>query len=724
MTPEEVKVMMVKSSIINTHPELIGEIHPTRNGEFDPRNYSHGSHKKIWWKCPKGDDHEWQASIYSRVNGNGCSVCAGKTVVKSNSLEHSFPEIAKQWHPTKNGELIPEKVYPGSHKRVWWKCPVDEDHVWQSTIYNRTRGTNCPFCSGQMVAKSNCLSTTHPELAREWHPTKNGKLTPESVTAGSSHRVWWKCPKGDDHEWQAVIYSRKNGNGCSVCSGRTVVRSNSLAHNFPEISKEWHPTKNGKITPADVYHGSQKRVWWKCFEGQDHEWETPIFQRTNIGVGCPVCAGRMVVKSNCLSTTNPEIALQWYQLKNDPVTPEQVTAGSDKKFWWKCENGDDHLWKTSVNIRTRGSGCPICSNNKLVESNSLEALFPELASEWHLTKNGTLTPADVQAYSNRQVWWQCKVNPNHAWKAYINNRHKAGCPYCGGLGGSKYEIRIYSELLTVFPDTEFHAKIHGKEIDVYISSLSLGIEYDGKHWHQNKEKKDTAKNEFLNSKGVKVIRIRESGLNLTSINDINFDPKSSDLELTLSLMEKIKSVIPTGNPAQDRLSSYLMKSKLQNNDYTEFLVNWFPKPVPGQSLQDKYPAIASEWHPSRNSFLKPKDVSPHAGFKVWWQCEKGHEWETTIDHRTSKSKTGCPECYRLTPRNVKIPERNILAVAAPSIALEWHPIRNAKLTPQHVGYKSHKKVWWKCPNNHEWEARIDSRTAGNGCPYCSGRLKS
>ncbi len=703
---------------------MAGEIHPTKNSGFDLTQFSSGSHKKIWWKCPQADDHEWQAVIYSRANGNDCPFCSGRKVAQSNCLATTSPELARQWHMEKNGVLTPNMVTSGTHRKVWWKCPKGDDHEWQSTVSNRTGGRNCPVCSGQKVVQSNCLATTHPDLAKEWHIEKNGDLTPEMVSSGSPKKAWWKCPKGDDHEWQSTIASRSAGNGCSVCAGRTVVKSNSLEFCYPEVAKQWHPNKNGVLIPAKVYHGASKRVWWLCSNGDDHVWKASIFQRTNLGTGCPVCTGNIVVQSNCLVTTHPDLVQEWYWPKNSSITPADITAGSDKKVWWKCDKGSDHIWKTSVYHRTHGQGCPICSNNKLVESNSLEALFPELASEWHPTKNGILKTHEVQAHSNIRVWWKCKVNPKHEWQAYINNRHKAGCPYCRGLRSSKYEIRIYSELVTLFPDTEFHARVYGKEIDVYIPSQLLGIEYDGRYWHKNKREKDVSKNEFLNSKGVKIIRIRESGLSLISQNDIEYDTKNSDLDLILSLVSKIASVLPQNIPEQANLDSYLRKSELQNEEYTKFLVNWFPKPIPGESLQDKYPEIAIEWHPTRNSFLKPNFVFPHAGIKVWWKCEKGHEWETTIDHRTRKSSTGCPECYKIGPRNIKTPKGNLLAVASPAIASEWHPIKNGKLTPEHVGFKSHKKVWWKCPNYHEWEARIDSRTAGNGCPYCSGRLKS
>ena len=110
----------------------------------------------------------------------------------------------------------------------------------------------------------NCTRTSllqsHLSLALEWHPFKNGKLKPDQVTAGSSGiKIWWKCPKGDDHEWQAIIVSRTNGRGCPVCRNLLVVLSNCLATINPKLAQEWHPTKNKKLTPFNVVAGSGKK---------------------------------------------------------------------------------------------------------------------------------------------------------------------------------------------------------------------------------------------------------------------------------------------------------------------------------------------------------------------------------------------------------------------------------------------------------------------------------
>ena len=174
---------------------------------------SYGSKKKVWWlgKC----GHEWQASVDSRSRGNGCPICANQQLlVGFNDLATVSPNVAREWHPTKNGSLEPTMVSPKANKKVWWlgKC----GHEWEALISSRTNGRGCPYCSNKAILPGfNDLETINPELASEWHPVKNGSLTASSVSPKSSKKVWWLGKYG--HEWQATVNDRANGTGCPVC---------------------------------------------------------------------------------------------------------------------------------------------------------------------------------------------------------------------------------------------------------------------------------------------------------------------------------------------------------------------------------------------------------------------------------------------------------------------------------------------------------------------------
>ena len=479
-------------SLAETKPELAEEWHPTKNGIFTAFDFYKGTNKKVWWKCDKGPDHEWQASIKSRTGGNKCPVCSGRKVVKSNSIETTHPEITKEWHTTKNFDKKPINYSKGSHTKVWWKCDKGPDHEWQAPIYSRTEGQGCPICSGRKAVASNCLENLNPELSKQWHPTKNGLLTPKMVTIYSSKNVWWKCEHAPDHIWKANISDRSDGNGCPGCSGRMVVASNCLENLNPELSKQWHPTKNGKLTPSNVTTGYSKKVWWKCNSGVDHEWRATVAKRT-AGRNCPVCASQKVVKSVCLETTHPLIALSWHSIKNGSLKPDEFLANSNKKVWWKCDKGPDHEWHARIADRVNG-GCPGCSGRMVVASNCLENLNPELSKQWHPTKNGKLTPSKITSNSSKKVWWKCNLGIDHEWKTSVLNRNVTHCPYCSLTPQSREELTITFELIKIFKDINpkgHKLKIKGKlrSIDIFLPHLSIGIEFDGSYWHKGEKRK-------------------------------------------------------------------------------------------------------------------------------------------------------------------------------------------------------------------------------------------
>lgn len=200
-------------------PHLAREWHPTRNGGLKPCQVTFGTKRKVWWRYQKG--HEWRASVQSRtLDGTGCPVCAGRVILPGeNDMASQFPEVAKQWHPTKNQPLLPSQVTPTSKRRVWWRCPLGHEYI--AAVGMRTmRNSACPYCAGKKVlAGFNDLATTQPQIADQWHPTLNGTLTPRMVTAGSHKKVWWICAEG--HIWKAAVYSRtgKQKRGCPVCAG-------------------------------------------------------------------------------------------------------------------------------------------------------------------------------------------------------------------------------------------------------------------------------------------------------------------------------------------------------------------------------------------------------------------------------------------------------------------------------------------------------------------------
>lgn len=196
---------------------------------------------------------------------------------------------------------------------------------------------------------------TNPELLEEWDFEKNGDIDPNSITAGSTKKVWWKCRK-KQHEWMAVVRNRaRQGKCCPKCS-----KSDSFCVTHPRLIKEWHPTKNQGLDPELITSGSAKRVWWVCENG--HEWISSITNRTHDDAGCAKCR----IESSNLEKKFPEVAKEWHYEKNSPLTPRDVTEKSGKKVWWQCDTCL-HEWQAVVKNRTHlNSPCPLCSKSEAI----------------------------------------------------------------------------------------------------------------------------------------------------------------------------------------------------------------------------------------------------------------------------------------------------------------------------------------------------------------------
>ena len=489
-----------ENSLHNKYPQLAKEWHPINN-ELTPKQVYAGGHTKYWWKCNKGEDHEWQSSISRRLRPGNCPVCSGQKVVNSNCLATTHPKLAKEWHPTKNGNLTPFDFTAGSSRqKIWWKCNKGEDHEWQSGISNRSRvnGSGCSICNGKKVVKSNCLATTNPETSKYWHPTKNKGITPFDVIEGSEKKVWWKCDKGEDHEWQSSVAAKKHVN-CPVCAGRIVVKSNCLATTHPKLAKEWHPTKNGNLTPLNVVAGSHYKAWWKCNKGDDHEWIDTISHRKYGDRNCTICSNRKVVKSNCLAATHPKLAKEWHKSKNK-ISPNEIVAGSNEKYWWKCDKGSDHEWFISVSARAYNkNNCPFCT------------LTPQSKQEL------TITFELIQFFKD--------INPR-GFKTRVNGKVRS--------------------------------------IDIYIPKFHLGIEFDGSYWHKGKRALDKLKTKQLKKEGFDIIRVRETPLKKINRTDVISKQPFNGKEVANKVLKQIMKMYDLDAKKVRKIENYLDKKELQN----------------------------------------------------------------------------------------------------------------------------------------------------------------
>ncbi|HEY5587758.1 MAG TPA: zinc-ribbon domain-containing protein, partial [Candidatus Paceibacterota bacterium] len=203
-----------KNSLETLNPKLSKEWHPYKNGILNANNFRANSHIKVWWKCKNG--HEWRATIKERYRNNRkCPYCENRILTDIYNLKTMNPLLAEQWHPTKNGKLLPQSVFPNTDKKVWWKCK--NGHEWETTVNNRnSHGKGCPYCTGRLLTPDKSLVNVHPEIAEQWNLTKNGELKAVNVSSNSNKKVWWTCPYCN-YEYQRIIANQTKKDRTNRC---------------------------------------------------------------------------------------------------------------------------------------------------------------------------------------------------------------------------------------------------------------------------------------------------------------------------------------------------------------------------------------------------------------------------------------------------------------------------------------------------------------------------
>jgi len=450
------------------------------------------------------------------------------------------------------------------------------------------------------------LSATHPEIAAQ----ANG-WDPSTISRGSDQKLGWLCNM--KHLYFATPSNRIKGSGCPYCAGKSALSGfNDMGTTHTALAKEangWDPTK--------YIAGTAKRLSWKCAQG--HTWDATGNSRVGIrGTGCPVCSNKKVVPGiNDLATHSPDIAKQ-----ADGWDPSLLTAGSNKKLPWICSKVRAHRWEDSVSNRSKGRGCPYCSNHQImVGFNDLNTTHPTVAVEacgWD--------PITVVAGNRKKRLWECSVG--HVWEAspVSRTRLSSGCPFCAG----QRAIRGVNDLATMRPD--------------------IAAEAEG--WDPTEVMAQTNKKlPWTCAKGHSWITSVASRTNGTGC------PTCS------------------GNVV---LAGF--------ND-----------------LGTTHPDIAAEvngWDPTT--------VSKGHITKKSWKCPMGHIYDATVNNRCQGKD--CSVCAG----KIVLIGFNDLRTTHPEIAAEadgWDP--------KTVTAGSNKKVSWKCANGHQWFALVTSRSLGTGCPSCA-----
>lgn len=545
-----------------------------------------------------------------------------------------------------------------------------------------------------------------PDLLQEWHPSFNKSLAPSELSVGSNRKVWWICREG--HEYQQTVVARcSRGTGCPYCSGNRVLAGfNDLASSRPDLVAFWHPTRNGELAPSQISKGSGRKIWWICEKG--HEYQLRVVNRIKKGSDCPYCSGQRVLAGfNDLASQFPNLIAEWSP--ENVITPEEIHHGSNTKRSWVCSSG--HSYEAIVASRTRaGTGCPFCSNQKLLLGfNDLATTHPLLASEWHESQNKELQANEVMAGSGRKAWWQCEKG--HEWEAQISSRAHGGngCPYCA----NKAVWIGFNDLATMDPDLA--EEWSEKNSPITPQSVVLGS--SKKFWWVCPLGHDFLASVHNRSIG-KGCSICAGKIVLKGFNDFEsrfpeaakfWDYEKNEVspdEVTLRSHKSFWFRCSEGHSSQQKLVSLKRAGQCA--------VCAGQRVVVGQNdLASQQPEISNEWDWDKNHPLAPDTITAGSSREIWWKCSLGHSWRAAP--HTRRKGIGCPICVnRLVQRGV-----NDLATTHPRLAKEWHPRKNQPIQNTEVNAGSSELFWWQCEVGHEWRASANNRKRGTDCPACA-----
>lgn len=645
-----------------------------KNYPHKPEDFKPQSNKKFWFTCDICG-YSWESALASRYLGSKCGGCSGYKATNENNIAVKYPSmIDENWVSDVNlkNELDPYHITPKSKRSAVWRCNAVIKHYWTARIRDVVRlhsngSVICPYCSKRKPSDEYNLKITHPNLASQWSP-KN-KTAPEDYLPGSKEIVWWfhKTEDGKLHEWKTSINNRtkENGTNCPHCCNHIIEKEQSLAVIYPDLMLDW--AESNTVDPAEVLPSSGIKVKWHC-SGCNHEYDKPIRERTRYKVGkgkqpltyqageckmckntgarfqkilrywcseidkeydlktiklnskkvltwkcknnpehkpyrktvfefyrmlkngseslgCPECLGKVISSSNSLEALKPDVASEWHPTKNKKKASEVGLSFKDKEIWWKCSNPEcEGEWATrSVHQRTREvkeykrkngktklvkpTGCPYCKNQKVTKTNSVAAKAKHLMLEWDYDNNGSLSPETVIAGSGRLINWICP-KCEKKWPCKANERTRKvnprTCPHCSQTSTSKAEKRIYSEVLYFFPDAVHRHRESQIEMDVYIPSIKVGIEYDSKKYHEKKYEQDKEKRKRLKKEHrIFLINVRETGLKILSKDDVVCNGTiTKDVIDSLFRMLRDKGYL-----SKSQYEEYINRDTFINDDY-------------------------------------------------------------------------------------------------------------------------------------------------------------
>ena len=639
-----------------------------------------------------------------------------KELLKDNEL------LMRQYDYERNGNIALDIITTGSNKKVWWIC--QKGHSFnQEVIKRRDHPYSCPYCSGKKVLEGfNDFKTLFPDIAVEWHPTLNEPLKATMIAAHSNKIVWWKCSKCG-YEWKTKVNDRANGKGCSKCATKKRIKSfrennylkrgeNDLETLRPDLLTEWDFENNADRRPNDYTCSSKEKIWWKC-SICGYVWQATISNRANHNSGCPKCMKHE-------RTSFPEQALFYYALKLFP----------DARNGYK-EIFDDGRTELDIYIPTIRTGIEYDGKAWHNNARSIKKTIEKFNT---CKKHGIRLIRVAESDAEMDQWSDLLIHREQLTPA--------------GLDKTIKEVLFALSQNSIHVDSERDRKEIMAQYITVLRNRSILAKYPEavKDWDIEKNKGITADmvsassndgywwrcalghsfimapaNKLLGKHGCPICSNHKvlSGFNDMATRypqialDWDYDrnapitpnevmPGSVKKYWWLCKQGHSYQATPNGRTANHNGCPYCSgASTLEGfND-----------------LDTTNPEVSALWDYEKN-VMSPKMISAGSSKKIWFKCERGHNWLNSVNAQVRSNH--CPVCEN----RVALQGYNDLSVTHPQLLKDWDFERNETISPYKLTYRNTLRVWWHCSVCGErWKSRIDLRARGVGCPKCGYTTK-
>lgn len=341
--------------------------------------------------------------------------------------------------------------------------------------------------------------------------------------------------------------------------------------------------------------------------------------------------------------TNRQYLLDEFDYEANNTTPDKVPYARNEEGYWICSKG--HKYPAFFNSRTSAkTGCPYCHNKKILKGfNDFETWCKnnnrqDLLDEWDNDRN-KVTVSEVMPFTNKDFYWVC--TKGHSFKATINNRtgvNHSGCSKCHNQTSFPEQAVLYYLKNSDLPSVEsrFRYQVEDKkyEIDIYIPSLKVGIEYDGTKWHgKSRIETDERKNKVLNEIGIKLVRMREEGCPI-------IEAYNSEVVIVKDLDTSIRELFKYLSKNYGVCFNGFISTKQDRG----IILSEYKSDEQDKSFIYTHPSIAMEWAYDLNGQLKPDMFKVGSTERVWWRCKDcGNEYVARI-YKRCINLTGCSKC--------------------------------------------------------------------------------